>query len=154
MSKPTIKKAKKEDIKQIVEIHKECVSKTNAKSYNAEIIQSWLQQINERNVLSQFDYTSWLVIKQNNKIIGFAQYDLEEQTLYQIQIHPNYQGKGYGKMIFKYIENDFIKNKRDKVLLNSTLNAMSFYTSLGFRPLKKILFDNIELITMEKNINK
>jgi len=108
----------------------------------------------KKNVQSQFDSTSWIVIKEDKKIIGFAQYGLEDQTLYQIQIDPDYQGKGYGKKIFEYIENDFIVNKRNKMILNSTLNAKPFYINLGFKPLENIFFGDIEMVHMEKNLSK
>ena len=154
MNNKVIAKAKRNNIKDIVKIHKKCVVETNADTYDPKVIKTWLEQINEKNVQSQFDSTSWIVIKEDKKIIGFAQYGLEDQTIYQIQIDPDYQGKGYGKKIFEYIENDFIVNKRNKMILNSTLNAKPFYINLGFKPLENIFFGDIEMVHMEKNLSK
>ncbi|MBP7785715.1 GNAT family N-acetyltransferase [Patescibacteria group bacterium] len=154
MNNSIITQAKKENIKNIVIIHKKCIVETNADIYDPKVIESWLGQINEKNVLSQFDNTSWIIIKKSNKIIGFAQYDLEDQNLYQIQIDPDYQGKGYGKKLYRYIEKEFIKNNKNKISLNATLNAKRFYTSLGFKTLENILFGDIEMVCMEKKLVK
>ncbi len=75
-----ITKAKRNNIKDIVKIHKKCVVETNADTYDPKVIKTWLEQINEKNVQSQFDSTSWIIIKEDKKIIGFAQYGLEDQT--------------------------------------------------------------------------
>lgn len=145
--------ATKQDISKIVEIHKKCISETNAKVYDENIINNWLNLINEDNVLSQFENTTWLVIKEDNIIVGFAQYDLEDMDLYQIQIDPNYQGKGYGKELYNYIEEDFRKNNKSKILLNATLNAVPFYKNLGFKEIENISYDGIDMVSMEKSLN-
>lgn len=147
-----ISKAKKENIKRIVKIHKRCVLKTNSTVYSRKLISFWLQQISEKNVLSQFKNTSWIVIKESNKVIGFAQYGLGTQTLYQIQIDPDFQGKGYGKKIYDYIEKVFIQNRLKKIYLNSTLNALNFYINRKFKAINKVFINEIELVNMEKDL--
>lgn len=142
--------ATKQDISKIVEIHKKCISETNAKVYDKEIINNWLSLINEENVLSQFENTTWIVVKEDTSIVGFAQYDLEDMDLYQIQIDPEYQGNGYGKELYNYIEVDFRKNNKDKIMLNATLNAVPFYKSLGFKEIENISYDGIDMVSMEK----
>ena len=62
MNNSIITQAKKENIKNIVIIHKKCIVETNADIYDPKVIESWLGQINEKNVLSQFDNTSWIII--------------------------------------------------------------------------------------------
>lgn len=148
----TINPAKKEDIKNIVDLHRKCVSETNVKDYDSNNIDRWLSQIDENNVSDQFENTTWVVIKEDNIIVGFAQYDLSDTVLYQIQIDPKYQGKGYGKKLYQHIENIFIKYSKDKISLNATLNAVSFYARLGFKRLKSISYDGIEMISMEKKL--
>lgn len=99
-----IKKANKDNISEIVEIHKACVSKTNAKSYSKSVIKEWLTQISEQNVLYQMNKTIWLVLIKDDNTIGFCQYDIEGGELYQMQILPKHQGKGYGKYLYAFIE--------------------------------------------------
>ncbi|MFH1900609.1 MAG: hypothetical protein ABIJ83_05065, partial [Patescibacteria group bacterium] len=57
-----IKKASGNDIKEIVNIHKKCVLKNNAKVYPSKTIKEWLKQISEENILKQFKNTLWFII--------------------------------------------------------------------------------------------
>ena len=118
--------------------------------YGPEIISSWVNNINENNVLSQWENSTWLVIKENNKVVGFAQYSLKEKELFQIQVDPDYQGKGYGKQLYKYIEQEFLKNEIEKISLKSTLNAKQFYIEMGFFEIGNLNYDRIEMSRMEK----
>ncbi|MBU1159940.1 GNAT family N-acetyltransferase, partial [Patescibacteria group bacterium] len=136
----SIRKAKKIDIKDIVRIHKRCVLKTNAKVYAQKTIQEWLGQISVKNILWQFKNTKWFVIKINNKIVGFCQLSLREKSLYQINIDPRYQNKGYGKILYNFIEKYFKKNKIKTIFLNTTINAQLFYKNLGFKKIKSTEF--------------
>ena len=96
------------------------------------------------------------MIKNNNKILGFAQYCLEDKEIYQIQIDPDEQGKGYGRELYNYIENDFRINKIKQISLLATLNAVQFYENLGFHIIKVIKFPlvktKIKMIKMSKEL--
>ncbi|MFA5633836.1 MAG: GNAT family N-acetyltransferase [Candidatus Dojkabacteria bacterium] len=143
-----------EILQKLIKIHKKCISKTNSQFYKQEQVNEWLFTIKIENIQDQLDSTTWIVIKNNNKIIGFAQYCLEDKELYQIQIDPNEQGKGYGRKLYDYIENDFRINKIKQILLFATLNSVQFYKNLGFNVIKEIEFPlvktKIKMIKMSK----
>ena len=146
----------KEILKRLIEIHKECISKTNSQFYEQEQINEWLSTIKIENIQDQLESTTWVVIKNNNKILGFAQYSLEDKEIYQIQINPDEQGKGYGRELYNYIENDFRINKIKQISLLATLNAVQFYENLGFHIIKEIKFPlvktKIKMIKMFKEL--
>ncbi len=146
----------KEILKRLIEIHKECISKTNSQFYEQEQINEWLSTIKIENIQDQLESTTWVVIKNNNKILGFAQYSLEDKEIYQIQIDPDEQGKGYGRELYNYIENDFRINKIKQISLLATLNAVQFYENLGFHIIKVIKFQlvktKIKMIKMSKEL--
>ncbi len=146
----------KEILKRLIEIHKECISKTNSQFYEQEQINEWLSTIKIENIQDQLESTTWVVIKNNNKILGFAQYSLEDKEIYQIQINPDEQGKGYGRELYNYIENDFRINKIKQISLLATLNAVQFYENLGFHIIKVIKFQlvktKIKMIKMFKEL--
>ena len=156
-SKIKIKKATKQDILDITNIHKSCVKIINAKFYPKNVISLWLKQITEKNIKDQLHNSKWLVLKLNDKTIGFAQYSIQAKTLYQINISPKYSGKGFGKILYSYIENEFLKNKAKTIKLNSTLNAVPFYKNLGFKKIKNISFKidsaSIKMVAMKKNLH-
>ena len=146
----------KEILQELIEIHKECISKTNSQFYEQEQISEWLSAIKIENIQDQLESTTWVVIKNNNKILGFAQYCLVDKEIYQIQIDPDEQGKGYGRELYNYIENDFRINKIKQISLLATLNAVQFYENLGFHIIKVIKFQlvktKIKMIKMFKEL--
>lgn len=146
----------KEVLQKLIEIHKKCISKTNSQFYEQEQINEWLSTIKLENIKDQLNNTTWIVIKNNNEILGFAQYSLEDKELCQLQIDPDEQGKGYGRELYNYIENDFRINKIKQISLFATLNAVKFYEKLGFSVTKEIKFKllktKIKMIKMSKEL--
>ncbi len=143
----SITKIKESDISQILFIHKECISKTNSKYYSAEVTAEWLKQVTLENIKSQLNTSNWKKLNEGNKIIGFCQYDLIDEIIYQIQILPEYQGRGYGKTLYEHMEKEFIHKGSPRVFLNATINARKFYERLGFQVSGKVQFPlgNLEL---------
>lgn len=151
-----IRKANKEDIKEIEKIHKDCVKKINAKFYSSAIVQEWLKQISAENIKDQFKNSIWAVLLIKEKIVGFVQFSIRTKELFQINIKPSLNGRGYGKKMYEYIEKYFIKKRVKIISLNATLNAVKFYNKLGFKKVKRIKFklnnEFLEMIKMEKHL--
>lgn len=135
-----IRKLSKKDVPKIVEIHRDCINTCNAQCYTSSQIHEWASDVSEENVFAQLKSSSWIVIEDKNKIVGFAQYSLKNKDLYQVQIDKEEHRKGYGKMLCEYIFNDFKQNNIEEISLYSTLNAVPFYLSLGFEKVKEIYY--------------
>jgi ribosomal-protein-alanine N-acetyltransferase len=158
-AKPTIRKVTNEDIQTIVDIHREIVSIVNAKMYPDTVIKEWLKDITIENVKSQLkiETTAWYIMELEGIPIGFCQFPLDKNEIYQLNIKPEFQGQGYGKMLYEFIENKFREVKTEKIELFSTLNAREFYEKLGFVCLKeikyKLLHAEMDMFLMEKKLN-
>ncbi len=150
-------KANNSVLNRLVEIHKKCILETNSKYYDSKQIEEWVSSINIQNIRNQLKNTSWVVIKDKDKIFGFAQYSIDDKELYQIQIDPDEQGKGYGKKLYEHIEKEFRKLSISDISLFATLNAVPFYKVLGFKILKntkyKLINTDIEMVEMIKILN-
>ncbi|WGL97853.1 ribosomal protein S18-alanine N-acetyltransferase [Arsenophonus sp. aPb] len=78
-----------------------------------------------------------LKISAENRLIGFAitQCLLDEATLFNIAIHPNYQGQGYGEYLLRYLI-DHLATKNIQTLWlevrQSNYAAIHLYEKLGF----------------------
>lgn len=154
MIKPISQNTQNHILEQIVSIHKQCVLESNSQSYENNQLKEWLETININNVKQQLINTRWITIQSDNAIIGFAQYSIEDKELYQIQVLPTEQGKGYGKKLYNCIEKDFINNKVDTISLYSTLNAVGFYKKFQFKEIGEIRFKlintSLQMIKMQK----
>lgn len=77
----------------------------------------------------------WQMRGSRRRLIGFARATSDHAfnaTLWDVVVHPDFQGKGLGKALMKYI----IKKLRSEDISNITLFAdphvVDFYRSLGF----------------------
>lgn len=141
-----IRKVTSKDITNIVKLHRKVVSQTNAKLYEPNIIKEWLSQITTENVKNQLKVvtTSWYILELDSKIIGFCQFPVAKRIIYQLNIDPEYQGKGYGKTLYNFMEKKFIESEAKEIELNSTLNAVTFYEHLGFKIKQNIKYKLID----------
>ena len=102
------------------------------------------------------EVTMVLFDENTNKFIGTGSLFLNE--IKRFFILPEYQGKGYGKILLNELEKNIDKNKYDKYVLDSSLGAVEFYRKNGylFKDYKTInLSDGCYLCYLEmyKNIN-
>jgi ribosomal protein S18 acetylase RimI-like enzyme len=79
--------------------------------------------------------TMWQVRGTKKRLIGFARATSDHAfnaTIWDVVVHPDFQGKGLGKALMKYI----LKKLRSEEISNVTLFAdphvVDFYRNLGF----------------------
>lgn len=149
-------KTKAAILKKLVYIHKQCVLESNSKYYDSEQIKEWVSTISIQNIKDQLGNSNWIVIKEKNDIVGFAQYSIEDKEIYQIQIYPKKQRLGYGKRLYEYIENDFKTNNIKEIELFATLNGVPFYKKMGFKAEKniklKLINKKVDMVKMSKSL--
>jgi GNAT superfamily N-acetyltransferase len=93
----------------------------------------------------------------NNAVIGTGMLDLDSGQLDAIFVHPLYLRQGVGRAIVSFLENIARINSVNRLKLESTLNAATFYRNLGFRGAqisKYVTSQGLELecIPMEKEV--
>ena len=135
-----IREAKQDDVNAIVDLHRKVVAQENGKYYSEEIIKEWLSQISPESVFQQLliKDTPWYLIEVDKNLVGFCQFSIDDKCLYQINIDPDFKGKGYGKKLYSFIENKFKSADVNKIELWSTTNAKEFYEKQGYVVVKKL----------------
>jgi len=110
------------------------------------------------NILNQKE-SDYLLIKNENTIIGAIRIDMRKSDVYRISpifILPEYQNKGIAQIVFDMIEN--LYTKREKWVLN-TINEEAgnchLYEKVGYIRTGRIekVKDNMHLVYYEKTIN-
>ena len=86
------------------------------------------------------DNHNFILIQENDEIIGFADYELHYQKeavtrIHKIYVLPEIQGKGLGKKLIQHIENKALESDDVKLSLNVNRfnKAKYFYESQGFK---------------------
>ena len=75
-----------------------------------------------------------VVAKDENRIIGFIQLkiNLPNATISHLYILPDYEGNSVGTQLFNLIKEQAVKLNVAKLMIESTLNAVTYYERLGF----------------------
>jgi GNAT superfamily N-acetyltransferase len=91
------------------------------------------------------------------QLIGIARLDHMNELIYQVRfvaIDSPFQGKSYGKLIMKAVEEKVLQLNGDKIILHARENAVEFYKSLAYSMIEPshLLFGQIQHYLMEKKI--
>ena len=132
-----LRPAKHEDCNTIYELHRLSVRHTCIKSYNQEILDAWLSQLNPNGYAATLDNphkTMW-VIEYKNRIGGFFLLDTQEALLDALYVHPFLQNNGLGTAMLQRAENLSIAANLSVLKLYASMNSVNFYALNGYEAL-------------------
>jgi GNAT superfamily N-acetyltransferase len=96
----------------------------------------------DENALKEniIDHHQFILIKEKNKAVGFADYELHYKNelvtrIHKIYVLPETQGQGFGKKLMQFIEKKAIAGLNIKLSLNVNRfnKAKDFYENQGFK---------------------
>ena len=140
-----IRKATINDLATITQLAKEIWWPTYAKVISAEHISFMLGEMYSAEALTtQMENGHDFFILTIDEIgKGYASFSKHDETTYKLQklyLHPDEQGKGVGKMLIDFVEQE-VKNLGAKQLIlnvNRGNNAQVFYSKVGYHVLEEI----------------
>lgn len=93
-----------------------------------------------------------------NELRAIARADVLSPAQIQVRFvatEKKQQGKGYGKIVMKAIENHYQGTLVKEIILHSRAISVPFYNSIGYSTRNKsyLLFDEIQHFLMTKSIN-
>jgi GNAT superfamily N-acetyltransferase len=78
----------------------------------------------------------WWVAVSENQIIATGFIDLIKKRIEAIFVIPDYQGKGFAKMMISHLEAIARDHGLEELFLDATLNAFGFYQKQGYQKVK------------------
>lgn len=138
-----IRKAKKEDLKEVAKI---LMKESMKKPYNEKFTPGSAK----KDVL-EFFKNSLYVATDGEEIIGFisshiVNSDKTKAYIDELWIKSDYQGKGAGKILVKFVEGMYKKKGLSKMRLTTKKKAKSY----GFY--KKLKYKDADLVYMERKL--
>ncbi|MBN2545435.1 MAG: GNAT family N-acetyltransferase [Spirochaetes bacterium] len=149
-----IRKFTDEDAKAASNIIKECFLKMDIGGHTTKGIEMQIKSNLPENLIKKSETVKYYVAVEDDKIIGICGYDREKVHTFFVDVKC--QNKGAGKKLLTKIL-DEVKNKKIKSIKTwSTIYALKFYESFGFKRIKEIILpeggNEIVLIEMGKKI--
>lgn len=147
-----IKKAKEEDLKDILELQK-LAYESEAEIYGDFSIAPLKQTMEE--ITEEFEnYVFIKMINDEEKIIGSVRGKCVEKTCFigKLIVNPDFQNQGIGKLLISEIERQFINADNFELFTgNKSMKNISLYEKLGFKIFKKERINQkLELVYFRK----
>lgn len=139
MSSPiTIRPAKPEDADAILHSHVASIQGLCAHDYTAEEIAAWTSPKRAdayRGALEKGH--AIFVALEDDRIVGFG--DLGGEEIFGLYVHPQYVGRGVGKLLLEALESEARARGIHALKLNSTITAKPFYSNRGYHPISETM---------------
>lgn len=156
MQNITIRKFQEKDAEAVSALIAKTMRTTNINDYPADVIESVINRLTPDNIIQRASWMHFYVVCDNDTVIGCGAIGsywgkLDESSLFNIFVLPEYQGKGIGRKIVETLEQDeyFLRAKR--IEIPSSITASEFYKKLGYNYKGGIrIIDDENHIPMEK----
>ena len=152
-------KAKSSDYKEIHTVMQTSAREISSKAYHEDVRRIFDKFYSDRTpeYLKQTlenPNNHTLLAKSDNRIIGFIQLEIYNKTgtISHLYILPGFEGNSIGTQLFNLIKEEAMLMKIDKLLVESTLNALSYYERLGF--VNKGLIPDCSAYNLEMELNR
>jgi N-acetylglutamate synthase-like GNAT family acetyltransferase len=134
-----LEKAKSSDYEEVHTVMQTSAREISRKSYHNELVDTFdkfyidkTKDYIKQTLENPDNYT--IVAKDNSRIIGFIQLKVNKQngTISHLYILPGYEGNSVGTQLFSLIKEQAVQLNITKLIIESTLNAITYYENLGF----------------------
>jgi GNAT superfamily N-acetyltransferase len=136
------KKGKKEYFMEIIEYEEGCfekvydavhntIEKIYPKYYPRNAVDFFHKHHSKENMQKKLPDEFTRIIIENGMVIGTG--SVKDNEIGRVFILPEYQNKGYGKILLKELENKVIQSNYKEITLSSSLGAVFFYKNCGYK---------------------
>ena len=156
MQKITIREFEIKDAEAVSALIAKTMRTTNVKDYTAEVIENTISRLTPENIIQRAGWMHFYVVCECDTIIGCGAIGsywgkLDESSLFNIFVLPEYQGKSVGRKIVETLEQDEFFLRAKRIEIPSSITASEFYRKLGYNYKNGIkIIDEEHHIPMEK----
>ena len=132
-----IRRLKEEDAKAVSELIITTIRISNVRDYPAELMEELVKTQTPEHVLQRASWTHFYVAEEADRIIGCGAIGPywgkeDESSLFSIFVHPDYQGKGIGRMIVGALEQDEFALRARRIEIPASITGLPFYRKMGY----------------------
>lgn len=144
----TIRKATREDASRALRIRSEAILHQCAGHYSPEVLEVWAgAELSEGFIRRVED--DFYVATVDDRIIGTGMVDLESGKVDAVFVDPSCMGRGIGKQLLGHLEGLARSEGLEQLKLESTLNAVDFYRSMGFVGDRRSRYDSPSGVSLD-----
>jgi GNAT superfamily N-acetyltransferase len=125
-----IRSFEEKDAEAVSHLIRKTLNEVNSRVYPPSVIQFMSNEYSPLFLIKIAQERDFLVALLDNKIVGSA--TLFNDYIATVFVHPDYQGKGIGTFLMQHIERIAKRKKIETLQLEASINAVNFYTKLGY----------------------
>jgi len=145
----TVRRADETDREAIWKVHTRSIRELCGNFYQPHEIAAWIGFRTPNSYLDVIRGQFVFVAEREGEVVGFSQLDPSKGEVEALYILPEAAGTGIGRALLSRTEEEARKEGIERLRLSSTLNAESFYTRLGYRPLGRAKHAINEAVTLD-----
>ncbi len=137
MGEMRFRQAKPWDGKAILRIKRAAIEHIDDDSYDSEQLAAWKPDddaVEEFKRAIRSDLFDVLVAERQDDIAGYGVLNVEVGRIDAVYVHPGAAGQGIGRSLVRQFEIRAQMHGITDLAIVSSLNAQSFYESLGYEP--------------------
>ncbi len=132
-----IRRFEENDAAGVAALIAETMRISNSKDYPKEYIAQDIALFTPEYVRRRAGWTHFYVVCEGEKIIGCGAIGpywnkTDESSLFTIFVLPEYQGRGYGRLIMETLEQDVYFLRAKRIEIPASLTACEFYRHFGY----------------------
>lgn len=127
----SIKQACKEDLQVVKYITLETINQIYPHYYPKGAVEFFINHHNDENISSDIENGRvFLCMNKEGETVGTV--SLKENDICRLFVLPEFQGKGYGRELLGFAENEIVK-KYEEIMIDASLPAKRIYLKRGYR---------------------
>ena len=127
----SIKQAYKDDLQVVKYITIETINQIYPHYYPKGAVEFFVKYHNDTSILSDIEAGKvFLCVNEEGQPVGTV--SLKDNDICRLFVLPEYQGKGYGRKLLDFAENEIAK-KYEEIMIDASLPAKRIYLKRGYR---------------------
>ena len=146
-----IRSMEERDLQRVSALIQNTLLVSNLSDYDLEVIGNLLQAFAPERLRALAGKRSIYLYEQEDAVVGVI--GLEGGRVYNFFVAPDRQGSGIGARLLEFVEQQARSRGRRLLAVDSSLTAVSFYSSRGYRRTGTRSDDSFgPTVTMEKSL--
>ena len=129
-----IRAADGKDFETVKEITLKTIKEIYPKYYPEGAVKFFINHHSDENIMRDLNKgTVYLLITDKGNAAGTV--TLTDNEIDRLFVLPSYQGKGYGRALLDFAENEIAKTY-DKIIIHASMSAKKIYLKRGFKEIE------------------
>lgn len=143
-----IRAAKVHDAEALWELRNQAILAGCRGYYPAAVLSRWTDGAMPQG-FAQMVAGEFYLLQLQQEIVACGMLDVTNHKVEALFVKPDTMGKGYGRQMLNHLEQQAFALNMRKLVLESSLNAVTFYQRCGWRPLGHARYHSPKGITLD-----